>query len=57
MLPMFDLESQKQRGMMYRRIRDFFDGRGYLEIFTPTLSPTLGLFLSEAGTRGGGVAL
>ena len=41
MLPMFDLESQKQRGMMYRRIRDFFDGRGYLEIFTPTLSPTL----------------
>ena len=26
---------------MYRRIRSFFDERGYLEIFTPTLSPTL----------------
>lgn len=38
---MFNLASQKDRSGMYRRIRDFFDSRGYVEIFTPTLSPTL----------------
>lgn len=38
---MFNLESQSDRSLMNRRIRDFFDSRGYLEIFTPTLSPTL----------------
>ncbi len=38
---MFNFESQKHRSIMYRRIRSFFDERGYLEIFTPTLSPTL----------------
>ena len=38
---MFDFESQRQRGLMYRRIRDFFDQRGYLEVFTPTLSASL----------------
>ena len=40
-ISMFNLESQKHRSIMYRRIRSFFDERGYLEIFTPTLSPTL----------------
>lgn len=37
----FDFQSQADRADMYRRIRSFFDGRGYLEVFTPTLSPTL----------------
>ena len=38
---MFNFQSQKDRSRMYRAIRDFFDSRDYLEVFTPTLSPTL----------------
>ena len=41
MCRMFDFASQRERAQMYRRIRDFFDQRGYQEVFTPTLSPTL----------------
>ena len=32
---------QKERSIMYKSIRDFFDSRDYLEVFTPTLSPDL----------------
>ena len=38
---MFDIESQKERSLMNKAIRDFFDSRDYLEVFTPTLSPDL----------------
>lgn len=38
---MFNLEYQKARSVLYRKIRDFFDSRNYTEIFTPTLSPSL----------------
>ena len=38
---MFDIENQKERSLMYKSIRDFFDSRNYLEVFTPTLSPDL----------------
>ncbi|MBR1918442.1 MAG: elongation factor P--(R)-beta-lysine ligase [Spirochaetales bacterium] len=38
---MFDFSAQKSRSILFRNIRDFFDSRGYLEVFTPTLSDTL----------------
>ena len=38
---MFDFKAQKARGDLYRNIRAFFTGKGYLEVFTPTLSPYL----------------
>ena len=38
---MFDYKAQKARGDLYRNIRAFFSGKGYLEVFTPTLSPYL----------------
>ena len=38
---MFDYKAQKARGDLYRNIRAFFTGKGYLEVFTPTLSPYL----------------
>ena len=38
---MFDYACQKARSLMYREIRNFFDARDYLEVFTPTLSPSL----------------
>lgn len=38
---MFDIESQKERSIMYKAIREFFDSKDYLEVFTPTLSPDL----------------
>jgi len=40
-LLMFDFKTAKARSALYRSIRSFFDGRGYLEVFTPTLSTTL----------------
>lgn len=41
MRDMFNFEYQKARSLMYKAIREFFDNRGYLEVFTPTLSPSL----------------
>ena len=38
---MFDILSQKERSIMYKAIREFFDSKDYLEVFTPTLSPDL----------------
>ena len=38
---MFDFKAQKARSTLYRNIRSYFDGRDYLEVFTPTLSPSL----------------
>lgn len=38
---MFNMKSQKERSLMYRAVREFFDSRGYSEIFTPTLSADL----------------
>ena len=38
---MFDLNSQKKRSIMNRKIREFFDLKSYTEVFTPTLSDTL----------------
>lgn len=38
---MFDFNAQKMRSLLYRNIRNFFDKRNYLEVFTPTLSDTL----------------
>lgn len=38
---MFDIESQKERSIMNKAIREFFDSKDYLEVFTPTLSPDL----------------
>ena len=37
----FNFGYQKKRSELYRNIRSFFDERGYLEVFTPTLSPYL----------------
>ncbi|MGN1164296.1 MAG: amino acid--tRNA ligase-related protein [Candidatus Ornithospirochaeta sp.] len=38
---MFDFKAQKARSLLYRNIRSFFSEKGYLEVFTPTLSPSL----------------
>ncbi|MGN0906521.1 MAG: amino acid--tRNA ligase-related protein [Bullifex sp.] len=38
---MFDYACQKARSLMYREIRNFFDARDYLEVFTPSMSPSL----------------
>ena len=38
---MFDLNLQKKRSIMNKKIRDFFDSKDYIEVFTPTLSDTL----------------
>ena len=38
---MFDFKAQKARSALYRNIRSYFDSRDYLEVFTPTLSPSL----------------
>ncbi len=38
---MFDILSQKERSIMNKTIREFFDSKDYLEVFTPTLSPDL----------------
>ena len=38
---MFNFEYQKKRSELYRSIRKFFDERNYLEVFTPSLSPSL----------------
>ena len=38
---MFNFDYQKKRSILFSRIRSFFDERDYLEVFTPTLSPTL----------------
>jgi Truncated, possibly inactive, lysyl-tRNA synthetase (class II) len=38
---MFNFEYQKARSRLYNSIRNFFDERDYLEVFTPSLSPTL----------------
>lgn len=36
-----DRSAIKARSTLYRNIRDFFDAKDYLEVATPTLSPTL----------------
>jgi lysyl-tRNA synthetase class 2 len=36
-----DLEMLKERAGIIRRVRSFFDGKGYLELDTPLLSPDL----------------
>lgn len=36
-----NLELARARSALYRKIRDFFDARGYLEVETPILSPAL----------------
>lgn len=38
---MFDFNAQKMRSLLFRNIRNFFDTKNYLEVFTPTLSDTL----------------
>ncbi len=38
---MFNFAYQKYRGQLYSNIRSFFRSRDYLEVFTPTLSPSL----------------
>lgn len=38
---MFNFKAQKARSELYRNIRNFFQERDYLEVFTPTLSPSL----------------
>lgn len=38
---MINFTYQKKRSTLFSRIRSFFDERGYLEVFTPSLSPTL----------------
>ncbi len=41
LVSMFDFRAQRARSLLYRNIRSYFDERGYLEVFTPTLSPSL----------------
>jgi lysyl-tRNA synthetase class 2 len=36
-----DIELLRQRARIFRRIRNFFDGRNYLEVDTPLLAPDL----------------
>lgn len=36
-----DTELIKARSLLYRNIREFFDSKGYIEVETPILSPTL----------------
>lgn len=36
-----DVELLRRRARLFRRIRDFFDGRDYLEVDTPLLAPDL----------------
>lgn len=38
---MFDFKAQKARSLLYKNIRSYFDDLDYLEVFTPTLSPSL----------------
>ena len=38
---MFNFTYQRKRSLLYRNIRAFFDSRGYMEVFTPTLSDSL----------------
>ena len=38
---MFDFKAQKARSLLYKNIRSYFDNLDYLEVFTPTLSPSL----------------
>ena len=38
---MFDFNSQKARSELFMNIRKYFIDRNYLEVFTPTLSPSL----------------
>ena len=38
---MIDFKAQRARSELYRNIRSFFQNRDYLEVFTPTLSPSL----------------
>lgn len=38
---MFDFQVERKRSELYMRIRRFFLGRDYLEVFTPTLSTSL----------------
>lgn len=38
---MFDFKSQKARSELYMNIRKYFLEKDYLEVFTPTLSPSL----------------
>ncbi len=36
-----DLKAARERSLLYRGIREYFNARGYLEVDTPTLSPDL----------------
>lgn len=38
---MFDFKAQKERSILYKNIRNYFDSKDYLEVFTPTLAPSL----------------
>lgn len=38
---MFDFKAAAGRSELCRNIRSYFDGKGYLEVYTPTLSPYL----------------
>ncbi len=38
---MFDFKAQAERSRLFMNIRRYFIDRGYLEVFTPTLSPSL----------------
>ena len=38
---MFDISIERKRAELYKNIRSFFDEKGYLEVFTPTLSDSL----------------
>ena len=38
---MFDFKAAARRSELCRNIRKFFDGKGYLEVYTPSLSPYL----------------